>query len=130
RKGTYLIEALRACLGQHPHVGEIRGKGFMCAIEFVKDRDTGMPFVPEEQVAAAIHAEAQARGLFSRVRGDVFVLAPPFVTPDDLLDRIAAVLASATKVALRRRILLAVWFPVEARWTCEVNYARLVSWRQ
>jgi adenosylmethionine-8-amino-7-oxononanoate aminotransferase len=100
RKGTYLIEALRACLGQHPHVGEIRGKGFMCAIEFVKDRDTGMPFAPEEQVGARIHAEAQARGLFSRVRGDVFVLAPPFVTPDDLLDRIAAVLASATKVVL------------------------------
>jgi len=100
RKGTYLIEALRACLGQHPHVGEIRGKGFMCAIEFVKDRDTGMPFAPEEQVGARIHAEAQARGLFSRVRGDVFVLAPPFVTPDDLLDRIAATLASATKVVL------------------------------
>jgi len=28
------------------------------------------------------------------------VLAPPFVTPDDLLDRIAASLASATKVVL------------------------------
>jgi len=66
----------------------------------VWDRDTGMPFAPEEQVGARIHAEAQARGLFSRVRGDVFVLAPPFVTPDDLLDRIAAVLASATKVVL------------------------------
>jgi adenosylmethionine-8-amino-7-oxononanoate aminotransferase len=47
-----------------------------------------------------IHNEARARGLFSRVRGDVFVLAPPFVTPDDLLDRIAETLASATKAAL------------------------------
>ena len=100
RKGAYLIEALRSCLGQHPNVGEIRGKGFMCAIEFVKDRDSGMPFAPEEQVGARIHAEAQARGLFSRVRGDVFVLAPPFVTPDDLLERIAATLASATKAVL------------------------------
>ncbi len=100
RKGTYLIEALRAYLGEHPHVGEIRGKGFMCAIEFVKDRDTGMPCAPEEQVGARIHAEAQARGLFSRVRGDVFVLAPPFVIPDDLLDRIAGILAAATKAVL------------------------------
>ncbi len=100
RKGSYLIEALHACLGQHPHVGEIRGKGFMCAIEFVKDRDTGMPFAPEEQVGARIHAEAQARGLFSRVRGDVFVLAPPFVTPDDLLDRIAGILAASTRAVL------------------------------
>jgi adenosylmethionine-8-amino-7-oxononanoate aminotransferase len=100
RKGTRLIEALRASLGQHPHVGEIRGKGFMCAIEFVKDRDTGIPFAPEEQVGVRIHAEAQARGLFSRVRGDVFVLAPPFVILDDLLDRTAGILAASTKAVL------------------------------
>jgi L-2,4-diaminobutyrate transaminase len=100
RKGAYLMEALRSHLADHPHVGEIRGKGFMCAVEFVKDRDTRQPFAPEEQVGARIHTEAQARGLVSRVRGDVFVLAPPFVTPDDLLDRIAAILASATKAVL------------------------------
>ena len=100
RKGARLANALGACLAQHPHVGEIRGIGLMCAIEFVKDRDTKMPFAPEELVGARIHAEAQARGLFSRVRGDVFVLAPPFVTPDDTLDRIAGILASATKAAL------------------------------
>jgi putrescine---pyruvate transaminase len=100
RKGAHLIGALHACLADHPHVGEIRGKGFMCAVEFVKDRDTRMPFAPEEQIGARIHAEAQARGLFSRVRGDVFVLAPPFVIPDDLLDRIAGILASATTAVL------------------------------
>lgn len=100
RKGVYLMDALRTRLSDHPHVGEIRGKGFMCALEFVKERETKAPFAPEEQVGARIHAEAQARGLFSRIRGDVFVLAPPFVTPDHLLDRIAGILASATKAAL------------------------------
>jgi adenosylmethionine-8-amino-7-oxononanoate aminotransferase len=100
RKGEYLIAALRAHLEGHPHVGEIRGKGLMCAVEFVRDRDTRQPCAPEEQVGARIHAEAQARGLISRVRGDVFVLAPPFVTPDDLLDRIAGILASATRAVL------------------------------
>ena len=97
RKGASLMEGLRARLAHHPHVGEIRGKGLMCAVEFVKDRDTRMPFAPEEQIGARLHAEAQARGLVSRVRGDVFVLAPPFVTPDDLIDRIGEILASATK---------------------------------
>jgi adenosylmethionine-8-amino-7-oxononanoate aminotransferase len=72
----------------------------MCAIEFVKDRDTKLPFAPEEQIGARIHAEAQTQGLFSRVRGDVFVLAPPFVTPDHLLDRIGEILGSATKAVL------------------------------
>jgi putrescine---pyruvate transaminase len=100
RKGTYLMNALRARLADHPHVGEIRGTGLMCAVEFVKDRETRQAFPPEEQVGARIHAETQASGLVSRIRGDVFVLAPPFVTPDDLLDRIAAILASATKAVL------------------------------
>jgi adenosylmethionine-8-amino-7-oxononanoate aminotransferase len=100
RKGTYLLEALRARLADHPQVGEIRGKGLMCAVEFVKDRATKTPFAPEEQVGARIHAEAIARGLFSRVRGDVFVLAPPYVTADDLLDRISEILTAATRAVL------------------------------
>ena len=103
RKGALLVEALRSRLGDHPHVGEIRGKGLMCAVEFVKDRATKAPFAPEEQVGARIHAEAVARGLFSRVRGDTFVLAPPFVTPDEVLDRIATVLAEAADAISGRR---------------------------
>jgi adenosylmethionine-8-amino-7-oxononanoate aminotransferase len=72
----------------------------MCAVDFVKDRATKTPFAPEQQVGARIHAEAIARGLFSRVRGDVYVLAPPFVTPDATLNRIAEILAAAAKAAL------------------------------
>jgi adenosylmethionine-8-amino-7-oxononanoate aminotransferase len=68
--------------------------------EFVKDPDTKVPFEPEDQIGARIHAEAGARGLFSRVRGDVFVLAPPFVTPDDQLNRLTEILAVATKAVL------------------------------
>jgi adenosylmethionine-8-amino-7-oxononanoate aminotransferase len=100
RRGALLLDALRSHLGEHPHVGEIRGKGLMCAVEFVKDRATKTPFSPEQQVGARIHAEAIARGLFSRVRGDVFVLAPPFVTPDATLTRMVEILAAAADVAL------------------------------
>jgi adenosylmethionine-8-amino-7-oxononanoate aminotransferase len=100
RKGARLMNGLRARMTQHPHVGEIRGKGFMCAVEFVKDRETKQAFAPEEQVGARVHEEAQKRGLFSRIRGDVFVLAPPFVTPDDLVDRITEILADATEAVL------------------------------
>ena len=100
RRGAYLLDALRGRLADHPRVGDIRGKGLMCAIEFVKDRDTRAPFAADERVGARIHGEALARGLFSRVRGDVFVLAPPFVTLDDTLDRIADILAAATKAVL------------------------------
>jgi adenosylmethionine-8-amino-7-oxononanoate aminotransferase len=99
RKGAYLLDALRSRLGGHPHVGEIRGKGLMCAVDFVKDRSSKTPFVPEEQVGARVHTAAIERGLFSRVRGDTFVLAPPFVTPDDMLGRIAEILTGATRAA-------------------------------
>ena len=100
RKGAYLLTALRARLGHHPHVGDIRGKGLMCAVEFVKDREGNIPFAADEQVGARIQAHAIAHGLFSRVRGDTFVLAPPFVIADELLDRIAAILAGATNSVL------------------------------
>ena len=100
RKGAYLLAALRARLGDHPNVGDIRGKGLMCAVEFVKDRHGKTPFSIDEQVGARIHAQAVAGGLFSRVRGDTFVLAPPFVIDDDLLERIADVLAAATTAVL------------------------------
>jgi putrescine---pyruvate transaminase len=100
RKGAILMEALRSRLANDPHVGAIRGKGLMCAVVFAKDRETNTSFLPEEQVGARIHAEAVARGLFSRVRGDVFVLAPPFVTPDNVLDQIAEILVAATKAVL------------------------------
>jgi adenosylmethionine-8-amino-7-oxononanoate aminotransferase len=104
RKGAYLLAALRARLGDHPHVGDVRGKGLMCAVDFVKDRDGKTPFAPDEQVGARIHAQAIARGLFSRVRGDTFVLAPPYVIEDDLLERIADVLAGAINAATPFRL--------------------------
>ena len=79
-KGVYLLDALRASLADHPHVGDIRGKGLMCAVEFVKDKATKAEFEPAEQIGAQLNREAQKRGLFTRLRGNVFCLAPPFVT--------------------------------------------------
>ena len=63
-------------------------------------RARGTDFAPEERVGARIHAEAQARGLFSRIRGDVYLLAPPFVTPDAVLDRMADIVADSTRAVL------------------------------
>ena len=100
RKGARLLEALRARLGTHPQVGEIRGQGLMCAVEFARDGAARTDFSPEERVGARIHAEAQARGLFSRIRGDVYLLAPPYVTPDAVIDRIADIVADSTRAVL------------------------------
>ena len=99
-KGDYLLAGLRAALASHTHVGDVRGKGLMCAVEYVKDRSTKAEFEPAERIGEKLNAEAQRRGLFSRLRGDVFCLAPPFVTTREQLDDTIQILAESTEAVL------------------------------
>ena len=99
-KGAYLLDALRSSLADHPHVGDIRGKGLMCAVEFVKDKSTKAEFDPADRIGAKLDSEAQNRGLFTRLRGDVFCLAPPFVTAREQLDRIVHILRESVRSVL------------------------------
>ena len=99
-KGDRLIGALRAALGDHPHVGDIRGKGLMCAVELVADRSTKECFPAGDGVGPRIHQEAARRGLFSRVKADTYLLAPPAVITDDQLDRTVAILADSIRAVL------------------------------
>jgi adenosylmethionine-8-amino-7-oxononanoate aminotransferase len=96
-KGERLLQNLHRALGNHPHVGDVRGKGLMCAVEFVQDKATKQEFPVQEAIGARVHAEAQRRGLFTRLRGDVFNLAPPYVTTEQQLDRIVQILSEATE---------------------------------
>ncbi len=100
QKGAYLLSALRTALADHPHVGDIRGKGLMCALEYVRDKSTKEEFDPADRVGERVNAAAQGRGLFSRLRGDVWLLAPPFITSHDQLDRIVDILAASTREVL------------------------------
>ncbi len=99
-KGKRLLVGLKDALADHPHVGEIRGLGLMCAVEYVKDRDTKEAFDPAEGVAARINDEALARGLFSRFQPDMYMIAPPIVTDEETIDRTVAIVADSTKAVL------------------------------
>lgn len=90
-KGDRLGQALTTELASHPHVGEVRWLGLMAAVEIVKDKSTGEEFEAADKVGPRVLAACTERGLFSRVRGDVFVLAPPIVSTDAQLDRIAEI---------------------------------------
>jgi len=87
---------LRSAIGDHPHVGDVRGLGLICGVEYVKDKATKEPFDPAQKIGDKILAAAMNRGLFSRVRGDVYCLAPPIVIEDSELDRLCAILRAAT----------------------------------
>ena len=98
-KGTHLLAALHDAFADHPHVGNIRGKGMMCGVEFVEDPSTKEPFSPEKKIGERIHATTQQRGLFTRVRGDTFCLAPPIITSVEDLDwAVETLLRSANEV--------------------------------
>lgn len=99
-KGTYLLRRLREALADHPHVGEVRGLGMMTAVEYVRDKRTKEEFPAEEKVGHRVHVAAQERGLFSRLRGDVFCIAPPIISTERQLDRIAEIMKDATEAVL------------------------------
>jgi adenosylmethionine-8-amino-7-oxononanoate aminotransferase len=100
RKGRKLLDGLRAALSNHPHVGDVRGLGMMCGVEIVKDKATKEEFPAGDKIGLKVHEEAQKRGLFSRHRGDVYLLAPPLVTTDAELDRIVQILGESVKAVL------------------------------
>ena len=72
----------------------------MCAVELVKDRLTKEEFPVTDKIGARVHTETQKRGVFSRLRGDVYCLAPPIVTTRDQLDRIVNVLKESVEAVL------------------------------
>jgi adenosylmethionine-8-amino-7-oxononanoate aminotransferase len=91
-KGARLLKNLKEALEDHPNVGDVRGLGMMCGIEIVKDKATGEEFDASEKIGPKVHQAGVERGLFSRVRGDVYCLAPPIITTESQLDQIVEIL--------------------------------------
>jgi len=108
RQGAGLRERLEAAFGNHPQVGDIRGRGLFQAIELVADRATKVPFDPTLKLHARIKALAMAEGLMvypmggtvDGRHGDHVLLAPPFIVDDAQLDMIVQRLARAVDAAL------------------------------
>ncbi len=99
-KGAQLLEHLQSALADHPHVGEVRGLGLMAAVEIVQNKDTKTEFPAEEKIGIKVHQAAQERGLFSRLRGDVFCLAPPIVTTKQQLNQIVDIMQGSIVAVL------------------------------
>ena len=69
-----------------PHVGDVRQKGLIGAIELVEDRSTRTPFPWASQVGARVCHLARSSGLLIRPLGDVIVLMPPLSISLEQLD--------------------------------------------
>jgi hypothetical protein len=111
-KGRRLRALLDAGLAEHPHVGDVRGRGLLVGVELVADRESRAPFPRASRVAEATLAAARDRGVLlysgtgnaDGVDGDVLLLGPPFVVTDAELETIAAVTTEAIDVATRAAV--------------------------
>lgn len=105
RMGDYLMRELRAAVGEHPNVGDVRGMGMFLAIELVHDRQSHAP-LEEPNLMAWLSDQCKRRGLICRAddRLDpVIQLAPPLNIPEEDADQVVAIVADVIH-ALGRKL--------------------------
>jgi adenosylmethionine-8-amino-7-oxononanoate aminotransferase len=108
QQGAYLNRRLQERFGNHPFIGDVRGRGLFQGVEIVADRGSREPFAPELKVYARIKSEAMARGLMlypmggtvDGKRGDHLLLAPPFIIESASIDVIVDRLGEAIDAAI------------------------------
>lgn len=92
--GALLMRELRTAFDEHPHVGDIRGRGLFIGIELVADRASKAP--AERSLAGRIKQEAMNNGLIIYPGGGCadgksgahVLLAPPFIYSSDNVDEL------------------------------------------
>lgn len=99
-KGKKLLDSLKQ-LASLETVGDVRGLGLMCGLEFVEDKASKKPFPAARKFGVRIQQECARRGLVSRIKDDIYMLAPPFVITDAELDRILNILGEAIPAAMK-----------------------------
>ena len=106
--GARLQSALEAAFGQHPNIGDIRGRGLFRGVELVADRDTKAPFDPKIGINKRIKSAAMDAGLIcypmggtiDGISGDHVLLAPPFIIDDTQIEELVAKLGAAISASL------------------------------
>jgi len=97
------LQSQLARLTELPHVGDVRGRGLLAGVELVEDKDTRSPFAREARVAERLTAAALDLGLVvwpnvghaDGTRGDLVMVAPPFIITEEEIGIIADRLESA-----------------------------------
>ncbi|MGR3272720.1 aspartate aminotransferase family protein [Thalassococcus profundi] len=100
--GAYLNKVMAEAVGAHAHVGDVRGEGMLCAVEFVKDRNSRTFFDASEKVGARVAAALLEHGVIARAmpQGDILGFAPPFCLTTAEADEIADKTAKAVAAVL------------------------------
>jgi L-2,4-diaminobutyrate transaminase len=101
--GTYLNATMRQALGDHANVGEVRGEGMLCAVEFVADKADRTYFDASDKIGPQIAAKLlEQDDVIARAmpQGDILGFAPPFSLSRDEADRIVSSTVRAVQAVL------------------------------
>jgi len=101
--GEYLHKRAKEKLSQHPSVGDIRGKGMLLGIELVKNKKTKEPFDPALTASYRVYQIAKQKGcmiyptagVIQGVKGDHFLVAPPYIITKEEIDTALDILDEA-----------------------------------
>ena len=100
--GAYLQQSMKDALSDHANVGDIRGEGMLCAVEFVKDKGSRTFFDAADKIGPQISATLLAQDkVIGRAmpQGDILGFAPPFcLTREEADTVVAATLRAVTTV--------------------------------
>lgn len=107
-EGAYLFKRLNENFKHHPNIGDIRGRGMLCGLELVQDRESKKTFDPRLKLHAAVKKAAIDRGLIcypmagtvDGINGDHILLAPPYIVEQPEIDLMVERLDDAIDMAL------------------------------
>jgi adenosylmethionine-8-amino-7-oxononanoate aminotransferase len=113
QQGEILLRGLEEIKAKHASVGDVRGLGLMCGVEFVKDPATRQPFPPELKVAERVMDACMERGLIvfpghgtvDGSAGDHLLIGPPLVIAAGQIAELLGILADAIG-AVEKEILI------------------------
>lgn len=106
--GPKLGQMLEDALGNHPNVGDIRGRGLFWGIELVQDKSSKEPFPVARRLAWEIWQRAFDKGLIvyysqgcaDGQNGDLIMLGPPLIVTEPQLAEMVGILAEAVREVL------------------------------
>lgn len=107
-RGEQLRASLLRELGDHPNLGDIRGRGLFVGLEFVADRASKTPLDPAQRTHVQLKKLAMENGLMiypsggtmDGVHGDHVLLAPPFICTEDDIEEIVSKLVATISAVL------------------------------
>ena len=101
--GQYFNAAMTDALSDHAHVGEVRGEGMLCAVEFVADKDSRQFYDSADKIGPQIAAKLlEQDNIIARAmpQGDILGFAPPFCLTKEEADQVVDATARAVRAIL------------------------------